>query len=118
MELETNAYVAKVLESATKFAPGGGARPKICTLVGLLGEEEGDGLVRKLYTDPSLEDGFEIFVADIKYHTQTPKSEEDGLMRDVVFVRSDANVTHFSKRRPRSNGPRGGNGPDTGDGHI
>src|SRR5690349_83110 len=120
MALETNAYVAKVLGTVKAIVAGGEIRPKICTFVGLLGEQEGDAdrTRRELYTDPSLEDGVEILVADIKYNTQTPESAEDGLKRDVVFVRSDANVTHFSKRQPKSRGPRGGGGQDTGGGHI
>jgi hypothetical protein len=120
MALETNPYVAKVLESVKTFVAGEGTRPKIHTFVGLLGAEEdgADGRVRKLYAGPSLDDGIEILVADIKYYAQTPESTEDGLKRDVMFVRSDANVTHFSKRQPKSHGPRGGGGQDTGGGHI
>ena len=62
--------------------------------------------MRKLYSDHALENGVEIRVADIQHYTRTPKSREDGLKRDVVFVRSDANVTYFSKRRPKADGPK------------
>ena len=123
MELDpdyVNPYVVRVLAAVNNFVAGGGTRTKINTFVGFLGgvEDNADGQVRKLYADPALEDGVEIFVADIKYSARTPKNSEDGLKRDVVFVRSDVNVTHFSKRRPRSKGPRGGGGENIDGGHI
>jgi hypothetical protein len=119
MELQpdyVNSYLAGGLPALVNAAENGHARAKLRPFVGFLdaAEDVAGVPMRKLYSDAGLEDGVELRVVDIQRYTRTPRSREDGLKRDVVFVRSDANVTYFSKRRPKADGPRGGNGGDTG----
>ena len=112
-----NPYVVDGLPAVVEvFAENGDTRTKLRMFVGLLGAAEAIAgqQTRKLYSDHALENGVEIRVEDIQPYTRRPTSREDGLKRDVVFVRSDANVTYFSKRRPKADGPKGGNGEGPG----
>jgi hypothetical protein len=117
MALNENPYVHGVLPAvAAAVAADGEARAKVRALVGFLGAAEDVGGVpmRKLYFDHALESGVQLRVEDIRYNVLTPNSDEDGLQRDVLFVRSDADVIYFSKRRPKADGPKGGNGEGPG----
>lgn len=110
-----NPYVKDVLPAVEilRIAPDGETRAAMRPLVGFLGAEEVDGAgvrTRVLYSDPTLENGARIRVQDIQFHSQTPRSPEDGLRRDVCFVGTDADVTFVSKRRAKGGGPKGGNG--------
>jgi hypothetical protein len=124
VEPQSNAYVAKVLETAGKRrktqtiksgtddqAHGAGLDlpPRIRRLTGLLGKANGG--IRTLYTSHTLREGLYVNEDDILDFRQAPV-DADGLQRDILFVDEDADIIRWSRdeRRDRS----GGNGFDPG----
>ena len=114
---EANKFLQEVHGSDASLAPSPQVQPEnqvsssgkgLRRIIGILDRLTDEGR-RRIYTSSSLDEGMEIFAADIRNFRKLPKSKMDGLEYDVVWIDADADVISFRRRRRSDRDPEGGN---------
>jgi hypothetical protein len=114
--VDANEFVAEAhhvrddYTARTEFESANGRRGKaLRRFVGFRGKVMGDGR-RKIYFNSDLDRGAEVPDDAIRVYRPAPADKTDGLVRDIIWVDTDADVFYFSRS------PRSGRDPIGGDG--